>query len=150
MKHIAPALVLLLSLTAAIARSASPYEAQWREVDAAVAKGLPKTVIAKLEPLARQAVADRAYAEAVRAICTRIALEGNIEGNKPEEKVTRLRTAITNAPAPMRPVLDTCPRASTSLNTRCAWSIAAVIRAGWPKRNACMRRSSTAIPKAAS
>ncbi|MEO8498499.1 MAG: hypothetical protein ABI614_25835, partial [Planctomycetota bacterium] len=70
-------------------------------------KGLPKTAIEKLDPIIEQALADKAYAEAIKAIGQKISLEGNIQGNKPEEKVTRLQAEIDKAPAEMRPVLET-------------------------------------------
>ena len=50
---------------------------------------------------------DKAYAEAVKAIGEKIALEGNIQGNKPEEKITRLEAEIAKAPKEMTPVLQT-------------------------------------------
>jgi uncharacterized protein YfaS (alpha-2-macroglobulin family) len=86
---------------------AGPREQQWKEVEEAVKKGLPKTAIEKLEPIIEQALADKAYAEAVKAIGKKIALEGNIQGNKPEEKVTRMQAEIEQAPAEMKPVMET-------------------------------------------
>ena len=46
---------------------------------------------------------DKAYPEAIKAIARKIALEGNIQGNKPEEKITRLEAEIAKAPAEMVP-----------------------------------------------
>ncbi len=69
-------------------------------------KGLPKTAIEKLEPIVEAAIEDKAYAEAIKAIGQKIALEGNIQGNKPEEKITRMRAEIDKAPAEMRPVME--------------------------------------------
>jgi hypothetical protein len=84
-----------------------PRDAQWKRVDEAVRQGLPRTAITNLEPIIAGALKDKAYAEAVKAIGKRIALEGNIQGNKPEEKITRLEAEITKAPKEMVPVLDT-------------------------------------------
>jgi uncharacterized protein YfaS (alpha-2-macroglobulin family) len=81
-------------------------QAQWRKVDEALSKGLPKTAIDRLEPIIKQAIADRAYPEAIKAIAKRIALEGTIQGNKPEERITRLKAEIAKAPAEMIPVMD--------------------------------------------
>ena len=61
-------------------------------------KGLPKTAIEQLEPIIDGAMQDKAYAEAIKAIGQKIALEGNIQGNKPEEKITRLEAEIAKAP----------------------------------------------------
>jgi len=98
------ALVFLLAMTSPL--SAGSRDDQWIQVNEAAAQGLPKTAIERLEPIVAGALADKAYPEAVRAIGRRIALEGLIEGNKPEEKITRLEAAIAKAPAAMRPVME--------------------------------------------
>src|ERR1039457_6105266 len=85
---------------------AGPRDAQWKQVEEAIAKGLPKTAITNLEPIIQGALKDRAYAEAVKAIGQKIALEGNIQGNKPEEKITRLEAEIAKAPKEMAPLMD--------------------------------------------
>jgi uncharacterized protein YfaS (alpha-2-macroglobulin family) len=87
--------------------SAGPRDAQWKKVEDAIKQGLPKTAITNLEPIIQGALKDKAYAEATKAIGRRIALEGNIQGNKPEEKITRLQAEIAKAPREMVPVLDT-------------------------------------------
>jgi len=86
---------------------AGPRDAQWKAVEDAVNRGLPKTAITNLEPIIQGALMDKAYAEAVKAIGKKIALEGNIQGNKPEEKITRLEAEIAKAPREMVPVMDT-------------------------------------------
>ncbi|MFP6668855.1 MAG: MG2 domain-containing protein, partial [Pirellulales bacterium] len=80
--------------------------AQWKKVEAALKKGLPKTAIKALEPIITSALADKEHAEAIKAIGQRIALEGNIQGNKPEEKITRMRAEIEKAPKEMVPVME--------------------------------------------
>jgi hypothetical protein len=92
---------------AALSVFAGPRDAQWKKVQEAIQKGLPKTAITNLEPIIQDALNDKAYAEAVKAIGQRIALEGNIQGNKPEEKIVRLEAEIAKAPKEMVPVLDT-------------------------------------------
>jgi hypothetical protein len=84
-----------------------PRDAQWKQVEDAVNKGLPRTAITNLEPIIAGAMRDKAWAEAVKAIGKRIALEGNIQGNHPEEKITRLEAEIAKAPREMAPVFDT-------------------------------------------
>ncbi|MEO8429430.1 MAG: hypothetical protein ABI651_20245, partial [Verrucomicrobiota bacterium] len=81
--------------------------ARWKEVDDAVKKGLPKSAISALEPIIKEALAEKAYAEAVNAIARKIVLESNIQGNKPEEKITRLQSVIATAPKEIAPILDT-------------------------------------------
>jgi uncharacterized protein YfaS (alpha-2-macroglobulin family) len=79
---------------------------QWKKVDEAVNKGLPKTAIQELEPIIASALKDKAYPEAILAISKKIALEGNIQGNKPEERITRMKVEIAKAPKEMVPVMD--------------------------------------------
>ena len=80
--------------------------AAWKAVDAATQQGLPKTAIKRLEPIIEATLAEKAYAEAIKAISTKIALEGTIEGNRPEEKITRMRKAIETSPNEMKPVME--------------------------------------------
>ncbi|MBX9580016.1 MAG: hypothetical protein K2X87_06870, partial [Gemmataceae bacterium] len=103
---VAAALFALAAAGVALMAAAPPPRAeQWKKVEAAVNKGLPQTAIKELEPIIESALKDKAYPEAIKAIGKKIALEGNIQGNKPEEKVTRMRAAIETAPAEMRPVM---------------------------------------------
>jgi hypothetical protein len=85
---------------------AGPQEDAWKQVDQAMTAGLPKTAIERLEPIIRAALAEKKYAEAIKAITTKIALEGNIQGNKPEERITRLQAAIETAPPEMQPMME--------------------------------------------
>jgi hypothetical protein len=101
------AAVLLLMNLIPMTTHAGPRDAQWKSVEEAIKKGLPKTAITNLEPIIQGALKDRAYAEAVKAIGEKLALEGNIEGNKPEEKITRLEAEIAKAPKEMVPLMDT-------------------------------------------
>jgi hypothetical protein len=98
---------LLIVNTFASNSNAGPRDAQWKQVEEAIKKGLPKTAITNLEPIIQGALKDKTYAEAVKAIGQKIALEGNIQGNKPEEKITRLEAEITKAPKEMVPLMDT-------------------------------------------
>ncbi len=69
-------------------------------------QGLPKTAIERLQPILEGAMAEKNYPVAIKAIGRKIALEGTIQGNKPEEKITRLEAEIAKAPAEMRPMLE--------------------------------------------
>ncbi len=97
------AVVFLLQGPQAIA---GKWDPQWKQVDEAVNKGLPKTAIERLDPIIQGAMQEKAYPEAIKAIAKKIALEGNIQGNKPEEKITRLEAEIAKAPKEMVPVMD--------------------------------------------
>lgn len=77
----------------------------WAEVDKAVNEGLPQTAIEKLDPIIQSAVADKKITEAARALCKKLVLEGNIQGNKAEEKIQRLDKEIETADPSLRPLL---------------------------------------------
>ena len=98
--------VLLMLLLIPLSANAGPRDAQWKQVQEAISQGLPKTAIERLEPIIEGALNDKAYAEAIKAIGKKIALEGNIQGNKPEEKIVRMRAEIAKAPRPMVPVME--------------------------------------------
>jgi hypothetical protein len=85
---------------------AGPRDEQWKKVEQAVQKGLPKTAIEELEPIITGALADKSYAEAIKAIGRKIALEGNIQGNKPQEKILRMQAELEKAPAEMKPAME--------------------------------------------
>ena len=85
---------------------AGPWDERWKQVDDAVSKGLPQTAIERLDPIIRGAVQNKEYPTAIKAIAKKIALEGNIQGNKPEERITRMEAEIAKAPKEMVPVLD--------------------------------------------
>jgi len=90
-RHLSLALVLSLLTFSVLA---APRDALWKEVEEAVNKGLPKTAIEKLQPIIDGAIKEKKYAEAVKAIGKKLALEGTIQGNKPEEKIKRMRAEI--------------------------------------------------------
>lgn len=107
----ASALMVIVGLSAFTARQyltaadPGPREEQWKKVEQAQNKGLPKTAIAELEPIIASALRDKAYPEAIKAISKKIALEGTIQGNHPEERITRLEAEIAQAPAEMQPMM---------------------------------------------
>ena len=86
--------------------AASPNEADWKQVQDAINRGLPKTAIEKLDPIIKQATENNNHDEAIKAIAMKISLEGEIQGEKAEEKITRMRAAIEKAPAEMKPVME--------------------------------------------
>lgn len=96
-----------LTMLLGLAGFGASREAEWQRVDEAIQKGLPKTAIAELEPIIQGALRDKAYGEAVKAIGRKLVLEGNIQGNKPEEKITRLEAEIAKAPKEIVPLLET-------------------------------------------
>src|SRR5438132_9984870 len=105
MKKIFPCALLTFALNLSISFAAS-RDAQWKDMDDALKKGLPKTAIEKLEPIIQSALKDKAWGEATKAIARKIVLEGNIQGNKPEEKIMRLESEIAKVPKEIVPLLD--------------------------------------------
>ena len=79
---------------------------RWKKVQEAMDKGLPQTAIKELEPIIDSALKDKAFAEAVKAMARKLVLEGTIQGNKPDEKVKRLKAEFAKAPKETAPVFD--------------------------------------------
>ena len=98
---------LMCSFALSSSALAAAREGEWKKVEEAIQKGLPKTAIEALDPIIQGAVKDKAYGEAAKAIARKIVLEGTIQGNKPEEKITRLEAEIAKAPPQLAPLLNT-------------------------------------------
>src|SRR5688572_28321770 len=86
---------------------AAARTAEWKAVEEAIQKGLPQTAITNLNLIIPAALKEKAYGEAAKAIARKIVLEGNIQGNKPEEKITRMEAEIAKAPKEIVPLLET-------------------------------------------
>ncbi|MFH0727334.1 MAG: alpha-2-macroglobulin family protein [Pseudomonadota bacterium] len=105
MKKIIAVLMILSAFIPATA-SAGPRDEQWEKVREAIDKGLSKTAIEEIEPIIAGAMKDNACGEAIKAIGMKIAFEGDIQGNRPEEKIIRLRAEIAKAPEEMKPMME--------------------------------------------
>lgn len=102
-------LAAMVVLAMLAGRGVSVYQepsALWRQVAEADAKGLPKTGIAVVEKIISEALRRKDFPEAAKGIAKKLNLEGNIEGNKPEEKLVRMEAEINASPAGMRPILQ--------------------------------------------
>jgi len=84
---------------------AGPRDGLWGQVDEAIRRGLPKTAIGVLDQILPLALQDQAYAEATKAVCLRVVYEAQIQGGKPEERITRLQAQIAEFPEPMWPCM---------------------------------------------
>ena len=83
-----------------------PRAAAWQKVQQALDEGKPKSAIEALAGVEAAAVQEQAWAEAARAIATRILAEtGDRPGDDPE-RVIRLAAAIEKAPPETRGVLE--------------------------------------------
>jgi len=93
--------------------TAGPRDELWGQVDSAIEQRLPKTAITILDQIIPAAMEEQAYAEATKAICLKISLEGQIQGGRagggsnPAEKIILLETEIADAPKEMMPVMET-------------------------------------------
>jgi hypothetical protein len=85
----------------------SPDGDKWKAVREAMEKQLPQTAIQELEPIIKAALAAKNYPEACRAVAWKISLEGTIQGDKPEERITRLQATMKDLPEEMKPVMET-------------------------------------------
>ena len=84
----------------------SPRAAAWQRVEQALREGKPKTAAEALAGVEAAAVQEKAWAEAARAIATRILTETGDRPNDDPERVIRLAAAIEKAPAETRGVLE--------------------------------------------
>ena len=98
--------VLLLLAVAGHLSAAESRDSLWDHVDEAIQKGLPRTAQTILDQIIPGALEDQAYAEATKAICLKISLEGQIQGGKAEEQIVLLETEIANAPEEIKPVAE--------------------------------------------
>lgn len=109
MRHI----VLIIAAAISASGAAPREDAQmsraelWKQIAAAESQGLPQTALKYCDPLIQQAVAEKAFGEAAHAIARKIVLQGNIQGNKPEEKIRLIAAELTKAPTEIRPLLQT-------------------------------------------
>ncbi len=101
------AAALTLALLMTLHTQAGTRDSQWKSVEDALSKGLPRTAITNLEPIISDAIKDKAWAEATKAIARKAALEGIVQGGKPEERIRLLESQIGNVPKEMIPMLDT-------------------------------------------
>ena len=81
-------------------------EQLWREVNKAKEDGLPKSAIAKLEQILKMTTGQSLEKEWLSALTEKVFLEGTIEGNKPEERIKRLKVELANAGPRTKPLLQ--------------------------------------------
>ncbi len=98
-------LLFIMSVSVSWAQT-NDFERAWKEVRVSAEKGLPKQAIETLVSIEKEAVSQRQWDHAVKAIAGRIRLETEIRGNKPEEMIPELREVTARAPDPMKPFLE--------------------------------------------
>ena len=77
----------------------------WKQFEEAQEKGLPQTAIGKLQAIYDSAVADEAYPEAIKAICRKFFVEGNVNQPQPTYVIRKLQSEIGEMPEPIQPVV---------------------------------------------
>jgi len=77
----------------------------WKKVTQAEKNGLPRTAIKNLKQIYLQTLRTERFGEALKAIVHQIVLESIIKGNKPQDKVNRLRDEIKKAPLQIKPMM---------------------------------------------
>ncbi len=99
--------LLLMSGSAVLLRGEKLVQNDlWSKVEEAMAKGLPKTAVDSLRQIIPAAIREKKFGEAAKAITRKIALEGSIQGNRPEEKIVRLESEIKTVPGDLKPILE--------------------------------------------
>lgn len=102
----------LLALTAVLtlnvmAQNPDARADLWKEVAEAEQKDRPKTAIEVLDKIIASARADEKFPEAVKALAKKITFEGEIQGYRAEEQITRLEAVIGDWPEEAKPILET-------------------------------------------
>ncbi|MFZ2955965.1 MAG: alpha-2-macroglobulin family protein [Candidatus Ozemobacteraceae bacterium] len=106
MQHIWVVGILLVVLFGNVQPALAIDQAEdWSPVEKAIADGLPKTAVEKLDIILSAALAKKKFGEAARALTKKIVLEGTIQGNKAEEKIVRLEKEIPSFDVSLQPLL---------------------------------------------
>lgn len=106
-KSIITKTVAILGVIVPVVVFGASRENDWKKVEEAVNKGLPRSAIELLDPIIAGSLKEKAYGEAAKAIAKKIVLESIIQGNKPQERIVRMEKAIQTAPSEMKPLLLT-------------------------------------------
>ncbi len=82
-------------------------EKYWQAVDSALSNGLPQTAVRNLDTILSIAQKEKHYGEWLHALSKKIVIEASFQGDKPEEKVKRLKAEFVHADANTKPLLQT-------------------------------------------
>ena len=84
---------------------AQTYESMWEKVEEAEENGLPQTALKEIEPIYEKAMKEKDHAQALKAICMKVIMEGVVQGNLPEEKIIRFEKVTETADKEIQPML---------------------------------------------
>lgn len=79
----------------------------WAAIDSVLRQGLPKTAVQYLDTILTNTQKEKKYDEWLKALSLKITYEATIEGNKPEEKIKRLKVEFSHADKNTKPLLQT-------------------------------------------
>ncbi len=96
--------ILCFIIVSSIYSSTKKY---WEKVEEATHNGLPRTAIKSLDKIIEISQKKKDYNEWLKALIYKIVLEASIQGNKPEEKVKRLKGELKKADLHTKPMLQT-------------------------------------------
>jgi hypothetical protein len=80
--------------------------AAWKKVEQALEEGKPKSALEALAGVEKSAIGDKAWAEAARAIATRVFTETGDQAADESDRIVRLAAEIEKAPPETRAVLE--------------------------------------------
>ncbi|KPJ72676.1 hypothetical protein AMJ52_05605, partial [candidate division TA06 bacterium DG_78] len=98
--------IVILILCIFINTNFSSTKKYWQDVQEALYNGLPKTAIESLDRILDIAQKEENYDEWITALTEKIVIEATIQGNKPEEKVKRLKEELVTADVRIKPILQ--------------------------------------------
>jgi len=78
----------------------------WKKVEKALEEGKPKSALDALAGVEKSAIADKAWAEAARAIATRVLADTGEQAADESDRIVRLAAEIEKAPPETRAVLE--------------------------------------------
>ena len=127
-------IALLLFVPTSLAHA---EDARWMEVEQHLERGRPRSALVAIRPILNHALQQKSYAEASRALATRIVVEAMIEGGDPRLRVELLEAALPETPDEMHPVLHAvAARWMWHYFTRNRYRISARTRGGVSARDA--------------
>ncbi len=77
----------------------------WKKVEQALGKALPKTAIEELDKIIASAKKDRAFDDAIHAVCRKYVITAQIEGGSQAVAIKLLQSDLDQYPDEMKPVL---------------------------------------------
>ncbi len=81
------------------------YQEMWKKVEKAIEDGLPQTAVKELDPIIEKARQEKDLVWSLKAICQKVIMEGEVQGNLPEEKIKRFEEVLATEDESLKPML---------------------------------------------